>query len=1067
MKRILLLSVVFMVTFSVTWAQRTVTGTVTGADDGTPVPGVNVIVKGTAAGTVTDIDGMYQISVPVDGGILVFSFIGLATEEVEIGNQSTINMVMSADIKQLTEVVVTALGVSREKKALGYAVSEVEGSDLSEARETNIVNSLNGKVAGVQIYGSNGNMGGSSRVIIRGVNSITGNNQPLFVVDGVPVDNSNFTSTNQARGAGGYDYGNAIQDINPDDIQTMSVLKGAAAAALYGTRASNGVILITTKTGKSKKTGIGVQYNLGFMADNVYILPNYQNEYGGGFEVSDEDGGDQGFATAVINGVTYRIPDYAVDESWGPRLNGQEVLHWWGAYDYEQGITDSPVTAPWVAHPNNIRDYYKTGNTWTNNISMTGNNKDGSFRLSYTDMKQDFVNPNSSLKRKTLGFNGGYNLTKKLEAKIGVNYVNTQATGRPGTGYDGNTVTQQFNQWGQRQWDMEKMKDYKNPDGSQRTWNRISLNNPNPTYTDNPFWTAYENYQNDERERVFGNTSLSYEIIDGLKASVTLMKDFYIDRRQERIAIGSQAESFYSKFERKNDEVNVEGRLTYFRNLTDKLSLNAIAGGNQMTQTYWRTGGNTVGGLSAPNYYNLANSNSPANADDYFEKKRINSLFASASLGYNGILYLDLTARNEWSSTLPEGERSYFFPSASTSFIFSELFASQNTFSFGKVRFGYAEVGSDTGPYRLDAVYAVNKPFQGSPSLALPNALNNANLRPEITSELEAGIEMKFFNNRIGFDFTVYSRETRDQIIPLTISGSSGYTSAYINAGLMSNKGYELAFTLTPLRTQSGFNWDMILNLAHNRNKVEKLYDDPETGISITNLRLGSAPFSVTVNATEGEAYGTILGRGFLRDDQGRKLVGNNGAYRRTTDLIPLGNSMADFTGGLTNAFSYKSWSLSALIDYQFGAQVFSTTNMWAKYSGMTQETVDNNIREDGIIVDGVRENGEVNDVVLDAQSHFFLNQGYVIQEADIYSTDYIYLRELKFGYSLPNSLVKKLGLQNAKLSLVGRNLWLIKSDIPHLDPSNLALSAGNVQGIEGAGLPSIRSFGFNLSIGL
>jgi TonB-linked SusC/RagA family outer membrane protein len=1061
------LSVVFMVTFSVTWAQRTVTGTVTGADDGTPVPGVNVIVKGTAAGTVTDIDGMYQISVPADGGILVFSFIGLATEEVEIGNQSTINMVMSADIKQLTEVVVTALGVSREKKALGYAVSEVEGSDLSEARETNIVNSLNGKVAGVQIYGSNGNMGGSSRVIIRGVNSITGNNQPLFVVDGVPVDNSNFTSTNQARGAGGYDYGNAIQDINPDDIQTMSVLKGAAAAALYGTRASNGVILITTKTGKSKKTGIGVQYNLGFMADNVYILPNYQNEYGGGFEVSDEDGGDQGFATAVINGVTYRIPDYAVDESWGPRLNGQEVLHWWGAYDYEQGITDSPVTAPWVAHPNNIRDYYKTGNTWTNNISMTGNNKDGSFRLSYTDMKQDFVNPNSSLKRKTLGFNGGYNLTKKLEAKIGVNYVNTQATGRPGTGYDGNTVTQQFNQWGQRQWDMEKMKDYKNPDGSQRTWNRISLNNPNPTYTDNPFWTAYENYQNDERERVFGNTSLSYEIIDGLKASVTLMKDFYIDRRQERIAIGSQAESFYSKFERKNDEVNVEGRLTYFRNLTDKLSLNAIAGGNQMTQTYWRTGGNTVGGLSAPNYYNLANSNSPANADDYFEKKRINSLFASASLGYNGILYLDLTARNEWSSTLPEGERSYFFPSASTSFIFSELFASQNTFSFGKVRFGYAEVGSDTGPYRLDAVYAVNKPFQGSPSLALPNALNNANLRPEITSELEAGIEMKFFNNRIGFDFTVYSRETRDQIIPLTISGSSGYTSAYINAGLMSNKGYELAFTLTPLRTQSGFNWDMILNLAHNRNKVEKLYDDPETGISITNLRLGSAPFSVTVNATEGEAYGTILGRGFLRDDQGRKLVGNNGAYRRTTDLIPLGNSMADFTGGLTNAFSYKSWSLSALIDYQFGAQVFSTTNMWAKYSGMTQETVDNNIREDGIIVDGVRENGEVNDVVLDAQSHFFLNQGYVIQEADIYSTDYIYLRELKFGYSLPNSLVKKLGLQNAKLSLVGRNLWLIKSDIPHLDPSNLALSAGNVQGIEGAGLPSIRSFGFNLSIGL
>jgi TonB-linked SusC/RagA family outer membrane protein len=1056
-----------MITFSVSWAQRTVTGTVTGEDDGTPIPGVNVIVKGTAAGTVTDIDGKYQIGVPEDGGILVFSFIGLATEEVVVGNQSTIDMVMTADIKQLTEVVVTALGVSREKKALGYAVAELEGKDLSEAREANIVNSLNGKVAGVQIYGASGNMGGSSRVIIRGVNSITGNNQPLFVVDGVPIDNANYTSSDQARGAGGYDYGNAIQDLNPDDIQSMSVLKGAAAAALYGTRASNGVILVTTKTGKTKKKGIGVQYNLGFMSDNVYVLPDYQNEYGGGYIVDDADGGDLGFATQEIDGVTYRIPVYDTDESWGPKLDGQEVLHWWGVYDYEQGITDTPVTAPWEAHPNNIRDYYKTGNTWTNNISLTGNNDDGAFRLSYTDMKQDFVTPNSSLKRKTLGFNGNYNLTKKLEAKVGMNYVNSKAIGRPGTGYDGNTTTLQFSQWGQRQWDMEKLMDYKNPDGTQRTWNRISLTNPSPKYTDNPFWVANESYQNDDRDRVFGNASVSYEIIDGLKASVTMMKDFYIDRRQERIAIGSQAESSYSKVERKVDETNIEGRLTYLKNLTNKLSLSAILGGNQMTQSYWRTGGQTVGGLSAPNYYNLANSNSPADTEDYFEKKRINSVFGSASFGYNGLLYLDLTARNEWSSTLPSGNRSYFFPSASTSFIFSELFGSQNTVSFGKVRLGYAEVGSDTGPYRLDAVYAVNKPFQGNPSLALPNALNNPLLKPEITSEVEAGVEMRFFNDRVGFDLTVYSRETRDQIIPLTISGSSGYTSAYINAGLMSNKGYELAFNVSPLRTQSGFNWDMIFNIAHNENKVEKLYDDPESGITVTNLRLASAPFAVTVNATEGESYGTILGRGFQRDDQGRKIVGSNGRYLRTDDLVPLGNSMADFTGGLTNALSYKNWSLSALVDYQFGAQVFSTTNMWGKYSGLFQETVENNIREDGIIADGVFENGEPNDVVISAGAHFYYNQGYVVQEADVYSTDYIYLREVKIGYNLPASFVSKIGLQNARFSIVGRNLWLIKSDIPHLDPTSLAVSSGNVQGIEGAGLPSIRSFGFNLSIGL
>lgn len=1035
------------------FAQTTVTGTVTDAATGETLPGVAVLVEGTSSGVFTDVSGKYSIKTNSEDDVLVFSFVGFQTQKVRVGTQTSINVKMEGGV-EIDEVVVTALGVSREKKALGYAVQEVDGGVTDNARETNVLSSMSGKVAGVQVFQSS-NIGGSSRMVIRGSGSITGQNQPLFVVNGVPIDNSQFTSANQRRGAGGYDYGTPINDINPDDIESISVLKGPAASALYGSRASNGAVIITTKSGKSfaqsGRSGIGVEVNSSLSFQNVSILPDYQNDYGGGAGTAWIDTIDGDF-----------IPDYGYDGSWGPALDGTPVRHWDSWYD----DANNGETRPWSANPDNVRDFFQTGVTWANSVALVGGDQNNNFRLSYTNHDQSGTQENSTLNRNMLSFSGFSQISENLSADINANYVKSSAEGRPITGY-GESVMSQFNQWFQRQLDMERLRDYENPDGSQRTWNRNSVDDPSPHYWDNPFWERYKNVSNDTRERLYGVAAITYKINDWMSLTGRAMSDVYTDRREERVAVGGVRVPKYVEELRTVKETNFDAILNINRALSEDLSLSGLVGVNQRLRTYNFNGAETQGGLNTPGFYNLANSASELLTTDELERQKINSTFASVSFGYQSMLYLDITARNDWSSTLPEENNSYFYPSATASFVFSEI-ADLSWMSFGKFRVGWAQVGNDTDPYQTTVSYVVNPNFGSNPNASVPNDLYNSDLLPEKTSGWEVGLETNLFNDRVRLDVAYYSQTTEDLIFQVSQSAASGYQSRIMNAGTVENKGIELILGGTPVRTDN-FRWDIGINWAKNNNELVELADGVE------NLRLTSL-FGVALEARPGEPLYTFMGYDYQYDDAGNKLVDANGIYLTTDEVVPIGNTQADWTGGLSNTITWKGISLYVLLDMQMGGSLHSYSNQWGKYSGMMMETVENNIREDGIIVEGVYApgtviddvdvSGQANASVLPAQSHFFLNQGYVVHAADQYDATFIKLREVRLSYTLPEKITNNLPVYNVQISAYGRNLALLHSDVPHIDPE-VTVSASNIQGFEGGQLPIERSIGFNLKFNL
>ncbi len=1056
------LMILLMLSVHVQAQQTTITGKVTSIDEEGPLPGVNVIVKGTTIGTVTDIEGNYRLNVPESAETLMFSFIGYVQKEVEIGNRTTVNISMETDVAQLSEVVVTALGIEREERALGYAVQEIGGEEVSEVKDMNIVNSLAGRIAGVQITGASGNMGGSSRILVRGANSISGSNQPLFVIDGVPIDNDNLDDNtyyaNQETGRGGYDYGNLAQDINPDNIESISVLKGASAAALYGTRASNGVVLITTKSGKGRK-GIGVDINSSVTFDQVYTLPNYQNDYGGGLGPFSQN--DQGEDVAL----------FSIDESWGPRLDGRPVRQW---YSYYSDDPDFGKTTPWVGHPGNIEDFFETGTTFNNTVALTGGNENSNFRLSLGSVNQDFVLPNSNMDRYTIGFKGKTNFTDKFYTSVSANYIANKAVGRPGTGYDGNNVMQQFNQWSHRQMSMDKLSDYIGPDGIQRTWNITSADDLTPKYSDNPYWTRYKNYQNDDRERIYGFVELGYQLTDWLSVRAKMMTDHYNDRREERIAIGSQATPEYSEGIREFTETNNELLFRIDKDFNQDLSFSGYVGGNIMNQKYNRNVVTSRGGLSIPDFYNIKNSVSPeVETDDYFYEKQINSVFGSATLGWRDLVYVDMSLRNDWSSTLPEDNNSYLYPAVSGSFVFSEL-GMPDFITYGKIRASWGQVGSDTDPYRLANTFVPKANFGANPDYSVPNSQNNPNLKPETTTSWEVGADLSFLGGRIGLDFTYYDMVSTDQIIAVDISPTSGYTRQWINAGEMTNRGVEVVLNLTPVQTDNGFNWDINLNWARNRNEVVELTDGVDTYV------LGSIPFSGDIVAREGQPYGVILGSGVEKSPEGQHILSKSStatyySYQTTPNLVPLGNVMADWTGGISNTFAFKGIVANVLIDGQKGGDIFSISNLFGKYSGMLQETVDGGIRERGVIPVGVVNTGTAEDPqyasyeqevgeAIPAPNYFASLYGR--DEFFVYDASFIKLREVRLGYSLPSSVIDNTPFTNVTFSVIGRNLAILFKNIPHLDPE-AAISTSNVQGIEGAQLPSLRSWGFSLKLGL
>lgn len=1064
-----------MFSISITLAQRTVTGTISDSSGETLI-GANVLVKGTTAGTVTDIDGTYSINVPDGSEYLVVSYTGFATTEIQLGASNVVDIVMNEGVA-LSEVVVTALGISREEKSLGYAVQAIDGDELSDSRETNVVNSLQGKVAGVQIQGSPSSLGGSSRITIRGANSFLGENQPLFVVDGVPIDNSNFATTAQQRGFGGgaYDYGNMAQDINPENIASLTVLKGGAASALYGSRGANGVIIITTKDGAGQK-GLGVEVNSSMSWDQVNNLIPHQQEYGGGSIASTASG----FNEVNINGTTQLYPAYSKDGSWGPKYENQQVRHW---DSWDPQSPNFGETRPWAAPANGYETYFDTGVTLQNGVAVSGANEDGAFRLGYTNLDQTGTFPNSTLNRNTITISSNYNLTDRFKVGISGNYVRTDAENRNATGYDNANPMQAFTQWWQTQLDIDRLKNTTWADGQQNTWNSVGVikdtdnnfigYNPNPNFFDNPFWVRENYLQEDTRNRFYGNMNLSYDLTDNLSIAGRAGTDFYQFSTREGIPIASVNTASYGEVERRFQENNLELRLSYNNSWGD-VSLSANVGGNRMHQIVRSTTSGTVGGLSLEGFYNISNSASNASIETAEAQKRINSVFAFASIGYKNFLYLDVTGRNDWSSTLDPNNNSFFYPSASISGVFTDIPGLDlGVVSFAKARVSWAQVGNDTDPYRIYDVYNPQVPgHAGYPRYSIPNAKNNLTLQNELTTEYEVGLDLRFFNNRLGVDAAYYSRSTVDQIFEVPASATTGFTSRILNAGEMKNSGFELVLSATPIQTKD-FTWDVGVNFTTLNNEVVSLAEGVES-IAIGNT------WAADLRVAEGFGYMALFGQDFIRENyeedaegniirnEGEPTIGEDGVYNFTPGRVYLGSAIADFVGGASTSLNYKGVTLSALFDFQKGGIVHSTSLQWAKYSGMHPESVTFNgvddIRADGLILPGVKADGSPNDIPIDALTYYQTN--WRVAAPNVYDASFIKLREVRLGYTLPNSVFGSTSIRDVKVSVFGRNLAILAADLPYLDPQGVN-GAGNAQGLENAQIPSTRTFGLNLSFKL
>ena len=801
-------------------------------------------------------------------------------------------------------------------------------------------------------------MGGSSKIIIRGASSLSGNNQPLFVVDGVPIEGTDYNSTevgssdanSTARGAGGYDYGNLVQDINPDDIENISVLKGAAASALYGSRASNGVIMITTKRGQ-KDQGMGVEYSSTVGFETVTKLPKLQSQYGGGYgyagsyNTSGSEADD--FKTKTVNGVTYTVPDYRMDESWGPKLDGRQVVSWADLQKWETGgKVGNPTTSAWSPATSDYRDFFKTGVSYTNNVAISKAYDNSAFRISYTNTAMTGYLPNSSQYKNTVSVNGNImSKDKKLNVFTSVNFFNSRTKGRQDTGYGDNNIMVKFTQWGQRQLNMDELEAlYLKADGTQGSWNRSSFDNSTIPYHNNVYWSRYMNYENDSRNRIYGNVGLSYQILPQLKAQYKANLDFYVDKQYERNAVYSQELSAYKESSRQQYEINHEFMLMYNQAFGD-YSVSANLGANIMQRHFELIYGETKGGLAIPLFYNLANSMTTPEAYNYKREKGINSLFGDVTIGWKSMLYLEATLRGDKSSTLPKANNTYVYPSVTASWLFSELLKDKAPWlSYGKLRAGYARVGNDTDPYQVMQTYTQYTNIDSStPGYRLSNTLSNSNLKPESTKSWEFGLETSFFNNRLGFDLTYYTTTTSNEILPLSVSGSTGYMYKMINSGTIENKGVEFALHATPVKTRK-FEWTTNITLASNKNTVKSLAD------GVDYFKISAAPFKVEIGAVVGKPYGVIMGTNYVYDKNGNKCVDSNGLYMSTSGNEDIGHIYPDFTGGWSNSFKWGNFDASFQFDFSKGGHFFSTTQMWGYYCGMFAETAANGVREKGII---------------------------------------------------------------------------------------------------------------------
>lgn len=1062
----LLMALIVQITFA---QQRTVSGTVTDAN-GLPLPGVSVVKKGTTEGGQTDLDGKFQVqAAPSD--VLTFSFIGMKTKELP-ATSANISVRLEDDAQELETVVVTALGISRDKKSLGYASQKIDGDAVNTTPTNNFLNNLSGKVAGLEVR-ANGNFGGSTNIVLRGSKSITGNNQALLVVDGVAVNNSNLNTASAANSRVGFDFGNSSSDIDPNNIESITVLKGAAATALYGSQAANGAIMITTKKGKLN-TGLGISYSsttsIGRFDRKTF--PKYQKQYGSNGYVGPEDSFQDPAVDVDGDGIPDLVVDMTADASFGSAFNPNTMAYQWNAF--APGNPNFGQKTPWLAAKNDPREFFQDSFGTVNSINFNGGDDKTTFNFGFTNNNESGILPNSRLNKNAINGNFSRNLSDKLRVTAFANFTDQTTVGRNSVGY-GDNVVGGFRQWWQTNVDIKELKDAYFYNRQNVTWN---MNNPTggnfgPAYWNNPYWDRYENYQSDEHTRVLTGGNLSYDVTDNFNILGRVTVDKADDRQEYRKNIGSHAEEFgpnavtetsgYRLFTRSFLQTTYDFIATYDFT-AGKFGGKALLGTTLIKSKVDSFDHATVGGLVAPGLYTLANSNSfvaPVESEINYEKQ---GFYGQLSLDYNKTLFVEGSYRNDVSTALPINNRSYDYYSIGGSFIVSELIR-QEWLSNLKLRANYAVVGNDPAAGLLGAkvnngIINGNLMFGNSTTF-----VDFEKLKPEEQRSTEFGIEASLFQNRLNFDVSVYKSNTENLIYNVPQSTATGYSTSQINAGEVQNKGIEVSLSGSPIKTEN-FEWEVRVNWSKNKNEVLSLDAGRE------NLQLATFQGGMSLNATVGQPYGTFRSTDYVYDANGNKVVGADGLYLSEDDKV-IGNIQADWIGGLYNKFTYKTLSLGVLIDVKKGGDVYSLDQAFGQYTGLYNSTaglndLGNPVRNSianggGIILPGVKEDGTPNDTRIETNGvgvayGFDANPN----KAFIYDASYVKLREVSLTYSLPSKYLKDSFVKAFSLSLLGNNLWIIDKNLPDADPEAGA-SSGNVQGYQSGVMPTTRVYSFNI----
>ena len=1041
---------------SVSAQQKTVTGIVKNSEDGSPLVAASILVKGTNVGITTDQNGNFSIKVS-DNQTLVVSAVGFTSEEIRVGNKSVFNINLTNSTAILENVVVTALGIKRAEKALGYSAQQIGGEELNEARSNNWSSALSGKVAGLQLLSAGSGPLSSTRITLRGDISLNpNNNNALIVVDGVPMNNRNMTSSgvDNAYQAGSgndvpVDFGNNINDINPDDIESVTVLKGPGATALYGSRAGNGAILITTKSGTKKQSGIGVTVNSNISFNTVLHWPDYQYEYGQGTGKALNAAGEKYYSYgATVDGASTS----GTSSAYGPAFNGQMY------YQYDPVLQGRGTERTlWQPYKDNRKGFWRTGSTITNSISLDGGNEKGTARLSVTHSKNEWIMPNTGFERITAQTGVNYKISDKLKINTKITYTNKKSDNLPATGYNNQSIAY-FMIFQNPNVDLNWYKD------RWRTgFDQIDQIHPFSGFIDNPFLIAYEMTNAISSNNVVGSIAATYDISKKFdimfRSGINMLDE---DRKQRRpFSTANFAKGYYKEQAITDYEVNNDFLFSYHDKIKKDITVSASVGGNKMVHRYNRVD-SYIDGLVIPGVYKLNNGLASAQVKLTDKNYNVNSVYGLAAFGYKNKYFLDVTARNDWSSTLVPADRSsFFYPSVNTSFILSDIFRLPSQISFAKLRLSAASAGNDTDPYFTKRYYGASE-FASSGSI--DPILFNANLTPEISTNYEAGLDMRFLKSRLGVDLTVYNNTTRNQIVKVPLDPTTGYSAAILNSGKIRNRGVEVIINSKNIINKN-FTWHTTINWSKNNNKVLELAKEFESA-GKQDIGYGG---NATIQARVGGTTGDIYGFGFVRSPDGQIVYTAAGLPARPTEIQYIGNAFADWKGGIQNEFSYKKIKFSFLVDVQHGGMIYSQTHHKMMEQGKLKSTLrgreENYIIGDGVVLDAATGKYITNTKKVIPVDYFTDYYRRANVEANSFDASFIKLREARLEYSLPKSVLGKSFLSQVTFALYGRDLFMI-TDFPVFDPETAALNGSTLlPGVEIGQLPSTRTMGFNVTL--